>query len=212
MGTWNDATEALMNNLVTNGMNRVAIASGSDALVRGYSIGGYRPNGYPTKVGLHMYIPGVNAFGVACVTIGGDYGIFCRYFLDIDGQIYGSTNSGNFSYTKNGASDARVKHSISPVGVDKSYSNIRGLEFVKFVYNNDEQERVRHGVIAQQAESVEPLYVKTRKYVGINPGEVVEQKELDTTPMLLDTMHVVQVLMQKIETMEEEIAELKASK
>lgn len=212
MGTWNDATEALMNNLTTNGMNRVAIASGSDALVRGYSIGGYRPNGYPTKVGLHMYIPGVNAFGVACVTIGGDNGIFCRYFLDIDGQIYGSTNYGNFSYTKNGASDARVKHSISPVGVDKSYSNIRGLEFVKFVYNNDEQERVRHGVIAQQAESVEPLYVKTRKYVGINPGEVVEQKELDTTPMLLDTMHVVQVLMQKIETMEAEIAELKASK
>lgn len=212
MGTWNDATEALMNNLTTNGMNRVAIASGSDALVRGYSIGGYRPNGYPTKVGLHMYLPGSNAFGVACVTIGGDNGIFCRYFLDIDGQIYGSTNSGNFSYTKNGASDARVKHSISPVGVDKSYSNIRGLEFVKFVYNNDEQERVRHGVIAQQAETVEPLYVKTRKYVGINPGEIVEQKELDTTPMLLDTMHVVQVLMQKIETMEAEIAELKASK
>lgn len=212
MGTWNDATEALMNNLTTNGMNRVAIASGSDALVRGYSIGGYRPNGYPTKVGLHMYLPGSNAFGVACVTIGGDNGIFCRYFLDIDGQIYGSTNSGNFSYTKNGTSDARVKHSISSVGVDKSYSNIRGLEFVKFVYNNDEQERVRHGVIAQQAETVEPLYVKTRKYVGINPGEIVEQKELDTTPMLLDTMHVVQVLMQKIETMEAEIAELKASK
>lgn len=212
MGTWNDATEALMNNLTTNGMNRVAIASGSDALVRGYSIGGYRPNGYPTKVGLHMYLPGADAFGIACVTIGGDNGVFCRYFLDIGGQIYGGTNSGNFSYTKNGASDARVKHSISPVSVDKSYSNIRGLEFVKFVYNNDEQERVRHGVIAQQAETVEPLYVKTRKYVGINPGEVVEQKELDTTPMLLDTMHVVQVLMQRIEAMEAEIAELKASK
>lgn len=212
MGTWNDATEALMNNLTTNGMNRVAIASGSDTLVRGYSIGGYRPNGYPTKVGLHMYLPGSDAFGVACVTIGGDNGRFCRYFLDIDGQIYGSMNSGNFSYTKNGASDARVKHSISPVGVEKSYSNIQGLEFVEFIYDNDEQERVRHGVIAQQAETVEPLYVKTRKYVGINPGEVVEQKELDTTPMLLDTMHVVQVLMQRIEAMEAEIAELKASK
>lgn len=212
IGTWNDATEALMNNLTTNGMNRVAIASGSDALVRGYSIGGYRPNGYPTKVGLHMYIPGNDGWGIACVTVGGDNGRFCRYFLDIDGQIFGGTNSGNFSYTKNGASDARVKHSISPVGVEKSYSNIQGLEFVEFIYDNDEQERVRHGVIAQQAETVEPLYVKTRKYVGINPGEVVEQKELDTTPMLLDTMHVVQVLMQKIEAMEAEIAELKASK
>ncbi|WGG14303.1 tail fiber [Salmonella phage phA11] len=212
MGVWNDATEALMNNLTTNGMNRVAIASGSDALVSGYSIGGYRPNGYPTKVGYHMYLPRNNAFGRACVTIGGDNGKFCRYFLDIDGQIYGGTDYGNFSYTKNGASDARVKHDISPVGVEKSYSNIQGLEFVEFIYNNDEQERVRHGVIAQQAETVEPLYVKTRKYVGLNPGEIVEQKELDTTPMLLDTMHVVQSLMLKIEAMEAEIAELKAGK
>lgn len=212
MGTWNGITDAGMNNLSTNGMDRIAIASGSDTLIRGYSIGGYRPNGYPTKVGYHMYIPGNNAFGIGCVVIGGDNGKFCRYFLDIDGQIYGSTDYGNFSYTKNGTSDSRVKHGIAPVGVDKSYSNIKGLEFVEFIYDNDEQNRVRHGVIAQQAEVVEPLYVKTRKYVGNNPGEVVEQKELDTTPMLLDTMHVVQTLMQKIEAMEAEIAELKASK
>ena len=212
LGTWNGITDASTNNLTTNGMNRVAIASGADTLIRGYSIGGYRPDGYPTKVGLHMYMPRNSAFGIASVVIGGDNGKFCRYFLDIDGQIYGSTDYGNFSYTKNGASDSRVKHGISPVGVDKSYSNIRGLEFVEFVYNNDEQERVRHGVIAQQAETVEPLYVKTRKYVGVNSGEVVEQKELDTTPMLLDTMHVVQTLMLKIEAMEAEIAELKASK
>lgn len=212
MGTWNGITDAGMNNLSTNGMDRIAIASGSDTLIRGYSIGGYRPNGYPTKVGYHMYIPGNNAFGIGCVVIGGDNGKFCRYFLDIDGQIYGSTDYGNFSYTKNGTSDSRVKHGIAPVGVDKSYSNIKGLEFVEFIYDNDEQNRVRHGVIAQQAEVVEPLYVKTRKYVGNNPGEVVEQKELDTTPMLLDTMHVVQVLMQRIEAMEAEIAELKASK
>ncbi|BEU75917.1 hypothetical protein AZ23E_0030 [Escherichia coli phage AZ23] len=212
MGTWNGITDAGMNNLSTNGMDRIAIASGSDTIIRGYSIGGYRPNGYPTKVGYHMYIPGNNAFGIGCVVIGGDNGKFCRYFLDIDGQIYGSTDYGNFSYTKNGTSDSRVKHGIAPVGVDKSYSNIKGLEFVEFIYDNDEQNRVRHGVIAQQAEVVEPLYVKTRKYVGNNPGEVVEQKELDTTPMLLDTMHVVQVLMQRIEAMEAEIAELKASK
>ena len=209
IGTWTGITDADWSNLTTNGMDRVAIASGSDTLVRGYSIGGTRPNGYPTKVGYHMYIPGNNAFGIACVVIGGDNGKFCRYFFDIDGQIYGSTDYGNFSYTKNGTSDSRVKHGIAPVGVEKSYSNIQGLEFVEFIYNNDEQERVRHGVIAQQAETVEPLYVKTRKYVGINPGEVVEQKELDTTPMLLDTMHVVQELIKRIESLEEDNKKLK---
>lgn len=212
LGTWNGITDAAVSNLTTNGMDRVAIASGSDTLVRGYSIGATKPNGYPTKVGYHMYLPGNNAFGIACVVIGGDNGKFCRYFFDIDGQIYGSTDYGNFSYTKNGTSDSRVKHGIAPVGVDKSYYNIKGLEFVEFIYDNDEQNRVRHGVIAQQAEGVEPLYVKTRKYVGSNPGEIVEQKELDTTPMLLDTMHVVQELMKKVESLEAEIAALKAAK
>lgn len=212
LGTWNGITDAGVSNLTTNGMDRVAIASGSDTLVRGYSIGATKPNGYPTKVGYHMYLPGNAAFGIACVVIGGDNGKFCRYFFDIDGQIYGSTDYGNFSYTKNGTSDSRVKHGIAPVGVDKSYSNIKGLEFVEFIYDNDEQNRVRHGVIAQQAEGVEPLYVKTRKYVGSNPGEIVEQKELDTTPMLLDTMHVVQELMKKVESLEAEIAALKAAK
>jgi uncharacterized protein YfaP (DUF2135 family) len=212
LGTWNGITDASAANLTTNGMDRVAIASGSDTLVRGYSLGGIKPNGYPTKVGYHMYLPGNDAFGIACVVIGGDNGKFCRYFFDIGGQIYGSTDYGNFSYTKNGTSDSRVKHGIAPVGVDKSYSNIKGLEFVEFIYDNDEQNRVRHGIIAQQAEVVEPLYVKTRKYVGSNPGEIVEQKELDTTPMLLDTMHVVQELMKKVESLEAEIAALKAAK
>lgn len=212
LGTWSGITDATPSTLTTNGMDRVAISSGSDLLVRGYSIGGTRPNGYPTKVGYHMYIPGNNAFGIACVVIGGDNGKFCRYFFDIDGQIYGSTDYGNFSYTKNGTSDSRVKHGIAPVGVEKSYSNIQGLEFVEFIYDNDEQNRVRHGVIAQQAEVVEPLYVKTRKYVGSDPGEIVEQKELDTTPMLLDTMHVVQELMKKVESLEAEIAALKEAK
>ncbi|UCR80918.1 tail fiber protein [Escherichia phage Lindwurm] len=210
--SWDPLLRAGTSNLVTGGVDRVSEGAGSDIVVVGYSLGAVGPTGYPTKVGFHQYMPGSPAFGSAVITVGGDNNNWARYFFDITGQIYGATSNGEFSYTRNGVSDERVKHDISPVGVDKSYSNIQGLEFVKFVYNNDEQERVRHGVIAQQAETVEPLYVKTRKYVGINPGEVVEQKELDTTPMLLDTMHVVQVLMQRIESMEAEIAELKASK
>lgn len=212
MGTWGDVMIASKVNLTTNGMDRIVTTSGSEVIVHGYSIGGYRSDGYPTKVGLHMYIPANGAFGIPTLTIGGDGGRYCRYFLDIDGQIYGSTDYNNFNYTKNAVSDSRVKHGISPVGVEKSYSNIQGLEFVEFIYDNDEQERVRHGVIAQQAETVDPLYVKTRKYVGINPGEVVEQKELDTTPMLLDTMHVVQTLMAKVEALEAELSALKSGK
>lgn len=116
--------------------------------------------------------------------------------------------SGTYTIAKNAISDANLKHDIAPVSVDKSWANLQGLEFVTFVYNNDEQNRVRRGVIAQQAETVEPLYVKTREFYD-NDHVKQSQKELDTHPMLLDTMHVVQTLMQKIEAMEAEIAALK---
>ncbi|WMU95271.1 hypothetical protein [Salmonella phage PH204] len=211
--TWPATTAAGVNNLTTGGIDRILETPLSDVVVLGYSLGAVRPNGYPTKVGFHQYVPGSSAFGSAVITVGGDNSFWCRYFFDIGGQIYGANNSGEFSYTRNGVSDSRVKHDITEATVDRAWSNLQGLQFYNFVYNNDEQKRVRRGVIAQQAEGVEPLYVKTRVYPGKEIGEApVEQKELDTTPMLLDTMHVVQTLMLKIEAMEAEIAALKASK
>ena len=207
-GTWTGLTDAGPNNLTTNGMDRVAISSGSDTVVRGYSIGGSKPNGYPTKVGYHMYLPGSNAFGIACTTIGGDNGKFCRYFYDIDGQMYGSTDYGNFSYTKSGVSDENLKHNIVDIDAERAIEVIKGLKFKSFVYNDDEKNRSRRGIIAQQAETVEPLYVKTRKYPGTGNGDSMkEQKELDTTPMLLDTMQVVQDLLKRIEVLEAKLAE-----
>ena len=206
-GTWTGLTDAGPNNLTTNGMDRVAISSGSDTVVRGYSIGGSKPNGYPTKVGYHMYLPGSNAFGVACTTIGGDNGKFCRYFYDIDGQMYGSTDYGNFSYTKSGVSDENLKHNIVDIDAERAIEVIKGLKFKSFVYNDDEKNRSRRGIIAQQAETVEPLYVKTRKYPGTGNGDSMkEQKELDTTPMLLDTMQVVQNLLKRVEELEAQLA------
>ncbi|AIF71766.1 putative tail protein [Escherichia phage vB_EcoP_SU10] len=207
-GIWTGLTDAGPNNLTTNGMDRVAISSGSDTVVRGYSIGGSKPNGYPTKVGHHMYLPGNDAFGIACTTIGGDNGRFCRYFYDIDGQMYGSTDYGNFSYTKSGVSDENLKHNIVDIDAERAIEVIKGLKFKSFVYNDDEKNRSRRGIIAQQAETVEPLYVKTRKYPGMEKGSPeIEQKELDTTPMLLDTMQVVQDLLKRIEVLESKLAE-----
>ena len=206
-GIWTGLTDAGPNSLTTDGMDRVAISSGSDTVVRGYSIGGSKPNGYPTKVGYHMYLPGSDAFGIACTTIGGDNGKFCRYFYDIDGQMYGSTDYGNFSYTKSGVSDENLKHNIVDIDAERAIEVIKGLKFKSFVYNDDEKNRSRRGIIAQQAETVEPLYVKTRKYPGTENGDSMkEQKELDTTPMLLDTMQVVQNLLKRVEELEAQLA------
>lgn len=205
---WTPLTSSAVNNLTTGGVDRVLESAVTDSVVVGYSIGAVRPDGYPTKVGFHQYVPGSASFGSAVITVGGDNNIWSRYFFTIDGQIHGSSNNGDFSYTRNGVSDERVKHNIEDISPEKAINAIKGLDFKSFVYNNDEQGRVRRGVIAQQAEKVEPLYVKTRKYPGTEKGSPeIEQKELDTTPMLLDTMQVVQDLLKRIEVLESKLAE-----
>ena len=204
---WADVTSA--NNADTiSGYNITVNTTLADAIIPGMSIYAIKPAGFPTKVGFHHWLSGGSGFGQALITVGGDNGAWSRYFLDIEGQIYGSTQSGEFSYTRNGVSDERVKHDIKDISPEKAINAIKGLSFKSFVYNNDEKERVRRGVIAQQAEKVEPLYVKTREYPGTEKGAPkVEQKELDTTPMLLDTMQVVQDLLKRIEVLETKLAE-----
>ena len=175
-------------------------------------------SGYKTHTHIGQIHNDLGSFADSCWHVAGDdnnqYGVRLKMQPNTS-EIYFYTwspvSSGTYTIAKNAISDANLKHDIAPVSVDKSWSNLQGLEFVTFVYNNDEQERVRRGVIAQQAETVEPLYVKTREFYD-NDHVKRSQKELDTHPMLLDTMHVVQTLMLKIEAMEAEIARLKASK
>lgn len=204
---WADVTSANNADFIS-GYNIAVNTTLSDAIIPGMSIYAVKPTGFPTKVGFHHWLPSGLGFGEALITVGGDNGAWCRYLLNIEGQLYGATQSIGFSYTRNGVSDERVKHDIKDISPEKAINAIKGLSFKSFVYNNDEKERVRRGVIAQQAEKVEPLYVKTREYPGIEKGDPkVEQKELDTTPMLLDTMQVVQDLLKRIEVLETKLAD-----
>lgn len=130
------------------------------------------------------------------------------YSFPASGAPSSSGTSGNYTFTTSAISDSRLKHDITLTSVDKAWSNLESLQFYTFVYNNDELGRQRRGVVAQQAETVDELYVKTRSYGLSN----IEQKELDTTPMLLDTMHVVQQLIYKISILEAELASLKSGK
>lgn len=209
---WNDVIQAANPDVITGYNTRIENVV-QDAVVPGMSLYAIKPIGFPTKVGYHHWSPVGNSFGEALITVAGDNGNWARYFLNITGQIYGSTNNGDFSYTRNGVSDSRVKHDIEPTTADKAWRNLKALQFVTFIYNNDEQKRTRRGLIAQQAETVDGLYVKTRMYPGKADGEpMVEQKELDTTPMLLDTMHVVQKLIAEIDALKAEVAFLKSGK
>lgn len=81
-----------------------------------------------------------------------------------DGSVYGSQR-GSVQFL--GTSDARLKHDITPTDGQQSVDRIKALELVTFVYNDDEQNRVRRGIIAQQAEEVDEQYVK---HVNISYG------------------------------------------
>lgn len=174
--------------------------------------------GYYTSTHFGMIHNDGGSFAQSCWHVVGDEnnGYGCRLAIQPNNDnifFYRWVPGDTATYTlaKNAVSDERLKSDIADVSVDKAWANIAALNFVNFVYKSDEQQRLRRGIIAQPTELIEPLYVKTRKFYDDNNVQQ-EQKELDTTPMLLDTMHVVQELMKKVESLEAEIAALKAAK
>lgn len=169
--------------------------------------------GYKTTTHIGMIHNDDGTFADSCWHISGDednkYG--CRLTLrpnrnEIFYYTWQPNSAGTYTLAMNPVSDERLKHDIQDISPEKAIKAIKGLDFKSFVYNNDEQGRTRRGVIAQQAERVEPLYVKTRRFHD-NDGVEQEQKELDSAPMLLDTMQVVQDLLKRIEVLEAKLAD-----
>lgn len=169
--------------------------------------------GYKTTTHVGMIHNDAGTFADSCWHVAGDENnqFGCRLTLrpnrnEIFYYAWQPGSSGTYTLAMNPVSDERLKHNIQDISPDEAIRAIKGLDFKSFVYNNDEQGRTRRGIIAQQAEKVEPLYVKTRKFHD-NDGVEQEQKELDATPMLLDTMQVVQDLLKRIEVLEAKLSE-----
>ncbi|WP_349043398.1 tail fiber domain-containing protein [Brucella melitensis] len=125
-----------------------------------------------------------------------------------DGRIYSSQN-GNVQFQ--GTSDARMKHDIKPTDGQLSVERIRALELVTFVYNDDEQERTRRGIIAQQARDVDPQYVKQVNTSYMRNGQRVDDDrlQLDNNVILMDTLAAAKYLIEVVDELEEEIRKLK---
>jgi hypothetical protein len=175
----------------------------------------YSSAGYKTSAHFGLIHNDLGSFADSCWQVAGDednkYGVRLKIQPNNNSIYFYSwwpSSSATYTIQLNAVSDSRLKHDITAIDATKSIEVIKGLEFRSFIYNNDEKSRIRRGVIAQQVETIEPLYVKTRKFYDDN-GIAQEQKELDTTPMLLDTMHVVQTLITKIESLEKENKQMK---
>ena len=121
-----------------------------------------------------------------------------------DGNIYGSQR-GSVQFL--GTSDARLKHDITPTDGQQSVDRIKASELVTFVYNDDEQNRVRRGIIAQQAEEVDEQYVKhvNISYLDGNKQVNSERLQLDNNVIMMDTLAAVKVLIKRVEALENKI-------
>lgn len=204
---WVYGTFSQANQAIGNDYSFYSILSGSQS----------SSSGYKTHTHIGQIHNDNGSFADSCWHVAGDddnkYGVRLKIQPNNNSiYFYSWWPNGAATYTLqlNAISDSRLKHDIKAIDATKSIEILKGLEFQSFVYNNDEKSRIRRGVIAQQVETIEPLYVKTRRFYN-NDGVEQEQKELDTTPMLLDTMHVVQELIKRIESLEEELKQLRAN-
>ena len=128
-----------------------------------------------------------------------------------DGGIWGSQRG---AVAFQGSSDYRYKHDIEPFDGQYSLDLINQLGLVTFVYDDDEQGRVRRGIIAQQAQEVDPQYVKlvSTSYRD-EKGEIINKDRLvlDSNVFLMDAICAIQVLDQKYAILSKRVAELEAA-
>ena len=108
-----------------------------------------------------------------------------------------------------GTSDINFKRVHGEMDTDVALDNIGKLEFVYFNYLSDGPEReIRRGIIAQQAQEVDPEYVHSADTSG--------KMTLDLNPLLLDGLAAIQALTirddnkdKRIAILESEVSDLK---
>lgn len=101
-------------------------------------------------------------------------------------------------FQKAGTSDANFKDIGDDLDLNIALNNIKALEFKNFTYKNDEKKSPRRGVIAQQAEKVDPQYVHGPEFSGV--------MTLDSNPLLLDALAAIKCLSAKVEELEKQLA------
>ena len=133
----------------------------------------------------------------------------CQFWVSLSGSAYIRSNTINnnpkeiktnlpWTTLQNaGTSDANVKDIGDDLDLNVALNNIKALEFKNFTYKSDEKKSPRRGVIAQQAEQVDPQYVHSAEKSGV--------MTLDSNPLLLDALAAIKCLSAKVEELEKQL-------
>ncbi|AJA41628.1 L-shaped tail fiber assembly [Escherichia phage DT57C] len=135
------------------------------------------------------------------------------------GQIIVSFPTTGGAIALQGTSGIEYKKDVTDADAQEAMDRINGQRLVNFVYKDDEQERVRFGVIAEEAELIAPQYIKHNQVSyedildeeGNKIGEKTRDRpSVDVNPIVMDLMGCVQALNAKIAALEARIAELES--
>lgn len=121
---------------------------------------------------------------------------------------------GSYIFQKAANSDATIKHDIEYGDGQQSYENIKRLKPCTFIYNDDSLNRVRRGIIAQDA-----LREIDREYVKLIPaapkfdesGNRIDEDDtlaLDNNVIMMDTALALNYLIKQFEQAQQEITSL----
>ncbi|PDO81610.1 tail fiber domain-containing protein [Kosakonia sacchari] len=137
----------------------------------------------------------------------GDYGARIWIFSMSSGDLIcngSGSQPGSYTFTKAATSDRTLKHGITYNDGLQSYENIKNIRPCSFIYNDDEKERIRRGVIAQDVREIDADYVKEVPNFFDDTSTLV----LDTNVLLLDVLLALKVTILKIEELEGVVKQL----
>lgn len=118
-----------------------------------------------------------------------------------------------------GTSGIDYKHDVVDADYSEAITRIDSLRMVNFVYNDDDQNRVRFGIIAEEAELTAPQYIKhnDEQYEDIldDEGEKIGAKyrdrpSVDVNPIVMDLLGYAKALRKEVDALKDEIKALRA--
>jgi hypothetical protein len=131
--------------------------------------------------------------------------LYCNDSTTLRASIRSNGGLANYQANNVDLSDARTKKEINPAA--SMWDKIGALEIVTYKYNDQTHDDVNVGVIAQQVESVEPVWVDSDGF-GETPEDGVPLKTVYTKDITFAAIKALQEAMARIEQLEAKVAAL----
>lgn len=180
-----------------------------------YNINGHA-NALGTRMQIHINLAANDPSAVA------DYLFVRRPASGTSGQIVVTLPKTGGTLALQGTSGINFKKDISDAEPEEAMNRINALRLVNYIYKDDKNERIRFGIIAEEAEKVAPQYIKhNQEYVDdvIDPvtNEIIEKiyrdrPSVDVNPIVMDLLGAIQVLNSKVNEQEKRLLELEKMK